>query len=122
MLCSGTNPDLVVHDLPTLQHLSSSTWKVELEASDFDYDDGSDGSCFMGIDDELVIAGSTDKNLYIWSLPDAKGQNCAVDQPLCVLPGHEDVINCVRYSNESSSIISCDEGGVIKLWSLPSVN
>ena len=128
LLCSGKDPQIVVFDLPTSQQQR----KIVLKASGFDKTycgwlfDAScfmlhKTLCFMGINDNLVISGSN--NLYIWSLPDAQGQDCTVDQPLCVLDtdtGHgrtqKDFINCVRYSNDNSTVVSCDDDGVIKLW------
>lgn len=82
-------------------------------------DVGRNSCCFAGIDDELVIAASDDDNLNIWSLPDSKGQDCQVNQPLRVLTtGRHDegFINCIRYSSNSSTIISSHGDGVIQLW------
>ena len=64
----------------------------------------------LGLDD--------DKQLYIWALPDPKGQNCSVNQPLVVLSGHKDSVNCIRCSNDKSILISCDEAGLIRLWAI----
>ena len=125
LLCFGSDR-LVVYDLPTLQHPTNGNMnEIVLNAPDLISKRRASATyacCFMGIDDEMVISGSDAGNLFIWSLPDAKGQNHTVDLPLRVLTEHDNFIYCVRYSNESSSIISCDAGGVIKLWSLPSVN
>ena len=125
LLCLGADPKLVVYDLPTMQQPSIGNGKVVLNALGFDIEEiGLSACCFMGFDDEMAIYVSAAGNFFIWTLPDAKGQNHTVDLPLRVLTGHENAINCVRYSNELSSIISCDECGVIKLWTVraPSVN
>ena len=117
LLCSESD-QLVVYDFPSWQQ-PFKTGKTLLKASDYSTDNLSiEVSCFAGIDDELVISGSDDNNMYIWSLPDPKGQDCQVNQPLCVLSGHEDVISCVRCSRDNSTIISCDNAGVIKLWTI----
>ena len=119
LLCSESDSQLVVYDFPSWQQ-PFKTGKTLLKASDYGNDNWTmyDVSCFAGIDDELVISGSDDCNMYIWSLPDPKGQQCSVDQPLCVLCGHEKVINCVRCSRDNSTLISCDDSGVIKLWNI----
>jgi len=115
LLCFGSDR-LVVYDLPTLQHPTNGNMNEIVLNAPEPISKRTYACCFMGIDDEMVISGSDAVNLFIWSLPDAKGQNHTVDLPLRVLTEHDNFIYCVRYSNESSSIISCDEGGVIKLW------
>ena len=75
LLCSRLDPELVVYDLPTLQYpTNDGTGKVVLSAPGFDDGDIGVTACclFMGIDDEMVISGSKDDNLYIRSLLEAK--------------------------------------------------
>ena len=56
-------------------------------------------------------------------LEEVRTSPITMNQPLCVLPGHEGAIHCVRY-NKKSAIVSCgnaengddDYTGVIKLW------
>ena len=117
LIYSGFEPEIVVYDHPTWQrkyYLGNVKFSAPNFASKHD-------SCvFGGINDDLVIAGSGDRedaNIYIWSLPDFKYQDLTVNQPLCILFGHEKTtINCVRYSNEESAIISSYENGSIKVW------
>ena len=78
-----------------------------------------DVCCFAGIKTIWSSLGlDDDKQLYIWALPDPKGQNCSVNQPLVVLSGHKDSVNCIRCSNDKSILISCDEAGLIRLWAI----
>ena len=118
LLCSRIESQLTVYDLPTLLHESFlGTGQTALKDSEFTKEDvGYDSFCFAGLDDELVISGSDDHNLHIWSLPDANGQDCTVNRSLRILRGHEDSIHCVRSSPDRSSLISCADDGVIKLW------
>ena len=64
--------------------------------------------CFAGTDDELVVAASDDNNIYVWS---------SSDEPLCVLLGHNDTINSVRYNTRKGILASCGIEGIVKLWS-----
>ena len=75
-----------------------------------------DACCFAGVDDELVISASNDDSLLIWSLPESQDQNMTVDRSLCVLIGHEETIRSVRSSPDKLTFISCDDAGIIKLW------
>ena len=72
---------------------------------------GTGASC-MGSEDNLVISCSDDHKLYIWCLPNGNRDHYqTVNQPLLALEGHEDVIRSVRYSDNKSALISCDDGG-----------
>ena len=107
---------LVVYDLPTLQH-PIVNGNVVLMAPGFSAKFWID-SVFAGLNDELVVAASDENNeLMIWALPEGRSQqNRTVDQPLQFLQGHNGPISNVRYSNEASAIVSCDVDGVITLW------
>ena len=121
MVYGGFEPQVDVCDNPTLQR-KTKLGNVKLSASNFD--STRDSCVFGGINDDLVIAGSGqgwDSNLYIWALPDYKDQDLFVRKPLHVLPAHDKTsINCVRYSNNATAIISAFRNGVIKLWTLQS--
>ena len=109
--------ELAVYDFPTQQHPINGHGKVQLSDPDFSIEGvGGDAYCFAGLDDELVIGASENKNLFVWTLPDGKGQDCKVNTSLCVLEGHSDCVRSVRCSNDKSVIISGGEDGVIKLW------
>ena len=77
--------------------------------------------CFAG-DDELVVGASDDTNIYIWS---ATAWHVEIGRPtnntpLQVLRGHNNRIRSVRYSVQNGVLASCDENGVVKLWSTDS--
>ena len=116
LLCFGSDR-LVVYDLPTLQHPTNGNMnEMVLVAPDF-IRAGTEACCFIGIEDQMVLSGAENNQLYIWSLLGTpKRHQCTVDQPLCILTGHENNINCFRYSSEIAASITCDRDGVIKLW------
>ena len=118
LLCSQQEiSQLVVYDLPTLQH-PIVNGNIVLTAPDFSRKYWMDPIVFAGLNDELVVSASDKKNeLMIWALPDGRcQQDRTVDQSLQVLQGHNNVICSVGYSNEGSAIISGDADGIIKLW------
>ena len=107
---------LVVYDLPTLQHPIVNR-NVILTAPYFSAKIGTDPFGFAGLNDEVVAASAKNNGLMIWALPEERcQQDQAVNQPLHVLKGHNGLIRNVRYSNEASAIVSCDADGIIKLW------
>ena len=121
LLCLGTDSILTIYDLPTLRH-SSDAGKVTLKNVDFaNENSGCDAFCFAGLDDELVIAGSDDSNLHVWSQADGKGQDLTDNQSFHALSGHKKSIRCVRSSPDQSSIVSCGDGAIIKFW-IPSAS
>ena len=108
---------LVVYDLPMI-HQPTATGKVLLKDPNMTMSNvGYDACCFGGLEDELVISASENNSLFIWSLPDEnRGLDCTVNRSLRVLAGHGSCINCMRCSSDKSAIVSCDDEGVIKLW------
>ena len=107
---------LVVYDLPTLQHPIVNR-NVIPTAPNFSAKIGTDPFGFAGLNDDLVISASDNNGLMIWASPDGRHQqDQTVDQPIQVLQGHNHFIRNVRYSNEASAIVSCDADGIIKLW------
>jgi len=122
LLCFEKNDvclQLTVYDFPT-RHRSFATGKVVLmDPADFSYEAvGWDACCFAGLEDDLVISGSTDKRLFVWSLPDGnRGMDCTVTRSLRVLDGlHAGIIRSVRCSSDKTAIVSGADEGVIKLW------
>jgi len=70
LLCLGKDLNLFFCDLPTRQK-PDANGKVLLNTPDFEYEHtGTGASCFMGLEDNLVISSSDDHKLYIWCLPD----------------------------------------------------
>ena len=120
LLCyENDESQLIVYNLPMRHHQATATGKVVLVDVDFrNACVGADACCFLGLEDELVIGGSENNSLFIWSLPDGKrGIDCTINQSFRVLSGHRDTIRCIRSSSDKSAIVSCDDSGVIKLWS-----
>ena len=109
----------VVYSVPNEQQQLDNVGNVQLSANNL-----KDNlvCCFAGEDDELVVAASapttynwrtTRPNLHIFSVPETEGDR-TIDEPLATLSGHNQSIKSIHYS--TSTLVSCDNGGVIKLW------
>lgn len=74
--------------------------------------------CFGGENDEFVMSGSDDFNLYVWRVADANGdeKNQWIDNYHMVLYGHRSIVNQVRYNAQRCVIASSGVEKVIKLW------
>ncbi len=72
--------------------------------------------CFAGMDDEFVMSGSDDFNLYMWRIPEEEDKTF-VDGAHLVLNGHRSIVNQVRFSKATCSAASAGVEKVIKLWS-----
>lgn len=75
--------------------------------------------CFAGDNDEYVLSGSDDFNLYVWRVADAdcEASNQWVDSHQMVLYGHRSIVNQVRYNAQRCVIASSGVEKIIKLWS-----
>ncbi|KAL5284063.1 DCAF5 family protein [Megaselia abdita] len=75
--------------------------------------------CFAGPNDEYILSGSDDFNLYIWSLENCKYDKRAqmIEAEHMVLSGHRSIVNQVRYNYEHGVIASSGVEKIIKLWS-----
>lgn len=72
-------------------------------------------SCsFAGLDDEYVMSGSDDFNLYLWKLPTR--DETWVDRAHLVLRGHRSIVNQVRFNKELGIIASAGVEKVVKMW------
>lgn len=69
--------------------------------------------CFAGEDDEYVLSGSDDFNLYMWKIP----KDNEWGQSHVVLRGHRSIVNQVRYNRRNNLIASSGVEKMIKLWS-----
>lgn len=75
-------------------------------------------SCsFAGPNDEYVLSGSDDFNLYMWKIPDDLTQRVYVKEAHMILHGHRSIVNQVRHDRHSGLTISSGVEKVIKLWS-----
>ena len=75
--------------------------------------------CFGGPNDEYVLSGSDDFNVYMWRLPE-EGDFCSqwVARAQHVLQGHRSIVNQVRYNHSRSLLASSGVEKVVKLWSV----
>lgn len=72
--------------------------------------------CFAGGEDELIVASSNDKQLYIWLVSSFdEPMNRKIKQPLLTLPGHRYSASEVRFC-KATETLAFDDGQVIKLW------
>ena len=116
LLCYEGDQRLVVYDLPVSRQ-DTGDGILCLAGPHFSNQDvGRNSCCFAGSQDELVIGAADDNSLFIWLLPDFKGQECTVNRPLHSLTGHGETNNCIRYNRGKSAVVSCDDDGIIKLW------
>lgn len=76
-------------------------------------------SCsFAGQNDEYVLSGSDDFNIYAWKIPDGGGgSELAVEPPHLILYGHRSIVNQVRYNRHYCTIASSGVEKIIKVWS-----
>ncbi|XP_031786381.1 DDB1- and CUL4-associated factor 5 isoform X1 [Nasonia vitripennis] len=72
--------------------------------------------CFAGSNDEYILSGSDDFNLYMWKIPDDDSVKW-VDSAHIILRGHRSIVNQVRYNSASCIIASSGVEKIIKLWS-----
>ncbi|KAE9413986.1 hypothetical protein Angca_006174, partial [Angiostrongylus cantonensis] len=72
------------------------------------------------MDDNTIVTGSDDFNVYAWRVPgtDNNGeQSSVVSKATFVLKGHRSIVNHVRYSRSNRIIASCGVEKIIKVWS-----
>uniref|UniRef100_W8BY12 DDB1-and CUL4-associated factor 5 n=1 Tax=Ceratitis capitata TaxID=7213 RepID=W8BY12_CERCA len=77
-------------------------------------------SCtFAGENDEFVLSGSDDFNLYVWRVSDVNLERTDqwVENTQMVLYGHRSIVNQVRYNPEKCLIASSGVEKIVKLWS-----
>lgn len=74
--------------------------------------------CFAGENDQFVLSGSDDFNLYVWRVTDADVTDTDqwVDQNQMVLYGHRSIVNQVRYNPQKCLIASSGVEKIVKLW------
>ncbi|XP_072390311.1 DDB1- and CUL4-associated factor 5 [Diabrotica undecimpunctata] len=70
--------------------------------------------CFAGENDEYVLSGSDDFNLYMWKIPT---DDCEWGSSHMILRGHRSIVNQVRYNSHNNFIASSGVEKMIKLWS-----
>nr|XP_044249329.1 DDB1- and CUL4-associated factor 5-like [Drosophila takahashii] len=77
-------------------------------------------SCtFAGPQDELVVSGSDNFNMFIWRLDgvDLEEKNQWMETQPVILTGHRSIVNQVRYNRQRCLFASSGVEKIIKLWS-----
>ncbi|XP_041674142.1 DDB1- and CUL4-associated factor 5 [Drosophila eugracilis] len=77
-------------------------------------------SCtFAGPQDELVVSGSDNFNMFIWRLDgvDLEEKHQWIETPPVILTGHRSIVNQVRYNRQRCLFASSGVEKIIKLWS-----
>ncbi|KAK6621650.1 hypothetical protein RUM44_001457 [Polyplax serrata] len=75
-------------------------------------------SCsFAGTNDEYILSGSDDFNLYMWKIPEPWPESKWIDNEHLTLTGHRSIVNQVRYSSSKHLIATSGVEKIIKLWS-----
>lgn len=75
-------------------------------------------SCsFAGDDDQYVLSGSDDFNLYMWKIPSTAEEDQWVDTAHMILHGHRSIVNQVRFHPTNCIIASSGVEKLIKFWS-----
>ncbi|XP_066154685.1 DDB1- and CUL4-associated factor 5 [Euwallacea fornicatus] len=69
---------------------------------------------FAGENDEYVLSGSDDFNLYMWRVPEDEEEWGDLH---VVMKGHRSIVNQVRYNKHNNLIASSGVEKMIKLWS-----
>lgn len=69
-------------------------------------------SCFGGPDENIVLSGSQDNNIYVW--------NRETTNLIEILGGHVGIVNCVRFNPKISTMFaSCGDDGTVRIWQPP---
>ncbi|KAL1430823.1 hypothetical protein MTO96_014688 [Rhipicephalus appendiculatus] len=98
---------------------------VQLDHADYCNSCTMKSCCFAGQQDEYVMSGSDDFQLYAWKLPDGieesadlrSGKSSWVRQAHLVLQGHRSIVNQVRFNKTAMVVASSGVEKMIKLWS-----
>ncbi|CAG2053544.1 unnamed protein product, partial [Timema podura] len=73
--------------------------------------------CFAGGDDQYVLSGSDDFNLYVWKIPQGDNKGQWVSSAHMILRGHRSIVNQVRFNPSNYIIASSGVEKLIKFWS-----
>ncbi|XP_071545634.1 uncharacterized protein [Panulirus ornatus] len=73
--------------------------------------------CFAGDNDQFVLSGSDDFNLYMWKIPESNSSEHFVSEAHMVLKGHRSIVNQVRFNPQNFIIASSGVEKIVKLWS-----
>lgn len=73
--------------------------------------------CFAGDNDQYILSGSDEFNLYMWAVPEDLSERTFVNSAHMVLKGHRSIVNQVRFNLANHLIISTGVEKIIKIWS-----
>ncbi|XP_015609773.1 DDB1- and CUL4-associated factor 5 [Cephus cinctus] len=100
---------------PVLYAIDSPTHLCQFDHPGY-YNSCTMKSCyFAGEDDEYVLSGSDDFNLYMWKIPGEETK--WVGSAHMILRGHRSIVNQVRYNKASCILASSGVEKIIKIWS-----
>ncbi|XP_034663004.1 DDB1- and CUL4-associated factor 5 [Drosophila subobscura] len=118
--CSGSLLLTLHRRLPPILFSPSSPEPVGTFYHDEYFNSCTMKSCsFAGPQDEMVVSGSDNFNMFIWRLDgvDLDAKNQWIDTPPVILTGHRSVVNQVRFNRQRCLLASSGVEKVIKLWS-----
>ncbi|CAL1684031.1 unnamed protein product [Lasius platythorax] len=101
---------------PVLYAVDSPTYLCEFDHAGYYNSCTMKSCCFAGENDEYVLSGSDDFNLYMWKIPPMEGKPW-VESAHMVLRGHRSIVNQVRYNQASCIFASSGVEKIIKIWS-----
>ena len=121
LLCLESNYPPVLYDIAAKRQMEIGHGRMQLVMpEEFNRPLLMDSACFAGQNDELVVAGSEDSGIYVWTIPEGPiippltedGGN----EPLVVLRGHRSIVNQVRFNGHFGALASCSNDREIKFW------
>lgn len=103
---------------PVLYNISSSQPLCEFDHSGY-YNSCTMKSCtFAGDNDQYILSGSDDFNLYMWKVPENLSKRQYINDTHMILKGHRSIVNQVRFNPTNHLIISSGVEKIVKVWSL----
>ncbi|XP_039492487.1 DDB1- and CUL4-associated factor 5 [Drosophila santomea] len=118
--CNGTLLLTLHRRLPPILYSPGSPEPVATFYHDEYFNSCTMKSCtFAGPQDELVVSGSDNFNMFIWRLEgvDLDEKNQWMETTPIILAGHRSIVNQVRYNRERCLLASSGVEKIIKLWS-----
>ncbi|ALC46585.1 CG42233 [Drosophila busckii] len=118
--CNGSLLLTLHRRLPPILYNPSSPEPVACFFHDEYFNSCTMKSCtFAGPQDELLVSGSDNFNMYMWRLEgvDLERRNQWMEVPPVILTGHRSIVNQVRYNRERCLLASSGVEKIIKLWS-----
>ncbi|XP_017099827.2 DDB1- and CUL4-associated factor 5 isoform X1 [Drosophila bipectinata] len=118
--CNGTLLLTLHRRLPPIIYSPGSPEPVATFYHDEYFNSCTMKSCtFAGPQDELVVSGSDNFNMFVWRLDgvEVNERNQWVDTPPIILAGHRSIVNQVRYNRQRCLLASSGVEKIIKLWS-----